>query len=77
MPFCYDGIVFLGLTAPDAGECCDAGAAKRKGSMFFFEKKNQKTFAPVDTRPNSNWAAYASEQKFFASFFQKRRPSLP
>jgi hypothetical protein len=40
--------------------------------MFFFEKKNQKTFAPSLTRPISKWAAYAQEQKFFASFFQKR-----
>jgi len=41
--------------------------------VFFFEKKNQKTF---------NHMAYASgdsataHQKFFASFFQKRRPSF-
>jgi hypothetical protein len=40
--------------------------------MFFFEKKNQKTFAPASTRPASNRATYAREQKFFASFFQKR-----
>jgi hypothetical protein len=43
--------------------------------MFFFEKKNQKTFAnwaePVrkDRSPNN--------QKFFASFFQKRSPCPP
>jgi hypothetical protein len=40
--------------------------------MFFFEKKNQKTFALLLTRPAATWAAYAKEQKFFASFFQKR-----
>ncbi len=39
--------------------------------MFFFEKKNQKTFA--------FWARLWGEsatavEKFFASFFQKRRP---
>jgi hypothetical protein len=45
--------------------------------MFFFEKKNQKTFASWHPRPTSNWAAYAREQKFFASFFQKRRPFFP
>jgi hypothetical protein len=39
--------------------------------MFFFEKKNQKTFALLLTRPAATWAAYAKEQKFFASFFQK------
>jgi hypothetical protein len=42
--------------------------------MFFFEKKNQKTFARWHTRRMSNWATDASEQKFFASFFQKRSP---
>jgi len=44
--------------------------------MFFFEKKNQKTFASWHTWPNSTGAAYANEQKFFASFFQKSRPFL-
>jgi hypothetical protein len=43
--------------------------------MFFFEKKNQKTFAtlaaalPAPPRLN--------RQKSFASFLQKRRPSFP
>jgi hypothetical protein len=37
--------------------------------MFFFEKKNQKTFAPA-VRASRN--ARALVQKFFASFFQKR-----
>jgi hypothetical protein len=40
--------------------------------QVFFEKKNQKTFACLASlcpeRPQPN------EQKFFASFFQKRRP---
>jgi hypothetical protein len=41
--------------------------------MFFFEKKNQKTF--------DNWACAVSAscdsiEKFFASFFQKRSASL-
>jgi hypothetical protein len=43
--------------------------------MFFFEKKNQKTFAGWHTRPRPKWTARATQQKFFASFFQKR--SLP
>jgi len=43
--------------------------------MFFFEKKNQKTFALAPPRPRSNRATYAQEQKFFASFLQKRRTS--
>jgi hypothetical protein len=41
--------------------------------MFFFEKKNQKTFAIW------GWSfrrGVAQWQKFFASFFQKRRPSF-
>jgi hypothetical protein len=41
--------------------------------MFFFEKKNQKTFGssapPVATESSGN-------QKFFASFFQKRSAFL-
>jgi len=41
-----------------------------EGRMFFFEKKNQKTFAFF-----ARWSEVRdSEQKFFASFFQKRRP---
>jgi hypothetical protein len=41
----------------------------RKARVFFFEKKNQKTFASLGTP----WAELRdSEQKFFASFFQKR-----
>jgi hypothetical protein len=42
--------------------------------MLFFEKKNQKTFAFWNTRPTSMSATHANEQKFFASFFQKRSP---
>jgi hypothetical protein len=38
--------------------------------MFFFEKKNQKTFAPLETGFGS--AEGLNLQKFFASFFQKR-----
>jgi hypothetical protein len=49
-------------------------ASSRK--MFFFEKKNQKTFAHWYPWPTSKPAAHASRQKFFASFFQKRRPSF-
>jgi hypothetical protein len=38
--------------------------------MFFFEKKNQKTFVFFSAR----WSEVRdSYQKFFASFFQKRR----
>jgi hypothetical protein len=42
--------------------------------MFFFEKKNQKTFGRCRGPPPS---IYPKIQKFFASFFQKRRPCLP
>jgi hypothetical protein len=41
--------------------------------MFFFEKKNQKTFAtggPGCCPRVGSWASRS--QKFFASFFQKR-----
>jgi hypothetical protein len=37
--------------------------------MFFFEKKNQKTFASLRTLVEMSATA---KQKFFASFFQKR-----
>jgi hypothetical protein len=47
---------------------------RRQESMFFFEKKNQKTFAIWHTWPTSAYAASAKGQKFFASFFQKIRP---
>jgi hypothetical protein len=40
--------------------------------VFFFEKKNQKTFALWRSRPSSPWSADAEWQKFFGSFFQKR-----
>jgi ABC-type phosphate/phosphonate transport system substrate-binding protein len=44
---------------------------------FFFEKKKQKTFAIGHTPRTSKWAAYAREQKLFASFFQKRSSCFP
>ena len=46
--------------------------------MFFFEKKNQKTFATFG-RSRTLVAVSDSErqlQKFFGSFFQKRTSSL-
>jgi len=39
--------------------------------MFFFEKKNQKTFVPWRTPVERLGLKY---QKFFAAFFQKRSP---
>jgi NAD(P)-dependent dehydrogenase (short-subunit alcohol dehydrogenase family) len=47
-----------------------------KQEVFFFEKKNQKTFALLGPWPVSKRAAHANAQKFFASFFQKRSPSF-
>jgi hypothetical protein len=41
--------------------------------MFFFEKKNQKTF--MSWHPPGR-EVRDSDQKFFASFFQKRRTFL-
>jgi hypothetical protein len=41
--------------------------------VFFSEEKKQKTFARL---ARFYPAAYANAQKFFASFFQKRRPSF-
>ncbi len=45
--------------------------------MFFFEKKNQKTFARLVTRPISQRATEARVQNSFDSFFQKRTRLLP
>jgi hypothetical protein len=50
--------------------------ARRQGRMFFFEKKNQKTFA---NWPRSQTQAVGPdsalrEQKFFGSFFKKEQP---
>jgi hypothetical protein len=42
--------------------------------MFFFGKKNQKTFARAVAGLSGDGAT--ADQKFFASFFQKRRPSF-
>jgi hypothetical protein len=42
--------------------------------MFFFEKKNQKTFSRCG---RCRLGPRLRRQKFFASFFQKRRPFLP
>jgi hypothetical protein len=50
------------------------GEAPAKRKQFFFEKKNQKTLAcwhPTVSASRPNF------QKFFASFFQKRRACLP
>jgi hypothetical protein len=41
--------------------------------MFFFEKKNQKTFA---LKVRAGGKVRDSAQEFFASFFQKRRTFL-
>jgi hypothetical protein len=41
--------------------------------MFFFEKKNQKL---LDFGAGDPATVHANEQKSFASFLQKRRPSL-
>jgi hypothetical protein len=50
------------------------GQSGEVSKLFFFEKKNQKTFTGLGRaspeRPKPN------RQKFFASFFQKRRPVL-
>jgi hypothetical protein len=42
----------------------DSAACERK--QFFFEKKNQKTFAILSARTGQIWA---NVQKFFGAFF--------
>jgi hypothetical protein len=50
----------------------------RARKQFFFEKKNQKTFAYSRHRLIGPFdpAALRKEQKFFVSFFQKRNTSF-
>jgi hypothetical protein len=45
----------------------------QRRKLFFFEKKNQKTFATRRTLPDGSATAV---QTFFGSFFQKRTASL-
>jgi len=52
-----------------------SGLVVKEDKMFFFEKKNQKTFICLAWGHWRTRASEPKEQKFFASFFQKR--SLP
>jgi hypothetical protein len=48
-------------------------------SVLFLKKKQQKDFYQFALGPNAklrDGATHANEQEFFASFLQKRRPSL-
>jgi hypothetical protein len=56
-------------------QCCIVHGAHGVviGKQFFFEKKNQKTFATWFALPERR---AINVKKFFASFFQKRRPSF-
>jgi hypothetical protein len=54
---------------------CYSASPGRQERMFFFEKKNQKTFISCPHNRHVHRAAPAApakEQKFFGSFFQKR-----
>jgi hypothetical protein len=62
-----------GPTQTTAGGNAQRGDCKRK--QFFFEKKNQKTFAFLGDVPIGQ-AASPNNQKFFVSFFQKRNSSF-
>jgi hypothetical protein len=48
----------------------------KEGRMFFFEKKNQKTFTH-GMRGSSEIGRVSRRQKFFGSFFQERTACLP
>jgi len=50
-----------------------AGATRSPG-MFFFEKKNQKTF--IYSESGRSLSAKKNEQKSLVSFFEKEKPSL-
>jgi hypothetical protein len=54
------------------------GRGERKGRMFFFEKKNQKTFSNGgrSLAPAAGSDSGRNLQKFFGSFFQKRTTSF-
>jgi hypothetical protein len=41
--------------------------------VFFFEKKEPKNFCSLAYAANAPWAANANWQKFFASFFSKKK----
>jgi hypothetical protein len=51
-----------------------AGGREEVRKQFFFEKKNQKTFARFTFLPIHTGAL--NRQKFFGSFFQKRTASF-
>jgi hypothetical protein len=55
--------------SPGCREGAFAVTLSKVSKQFFFEKKNQKTFATWQTPPDRTATAV---QKFFASFFQKR-----
>jgi hypothetical protein len=52
------------------------GSCEKGRKSFFFEKKNQKTFANCSLQRGrlGEFGAARNRQKFFASFFQKRSP---
>jgi hypothetical protein len=54
---------------PRGGEGRKARKRKKEEKKFFFEKKNQKTFVH---EARLLQYTYSINQKFFASFFQKR-----
>jgi len=54
--------------------CLACAHGKAEEEVFFFEKKNQKTFVCLDPRKTTQKTTEftrAQEQKFFGSFFQK------
>jgi hypothetical protein len=53
------------------GDVGDALHQKEKERMFFFEKKNQKTFAPWRTWPISKLVAHGRSKSFLLLFFKK------
>jgi hypothetical protein len=61
------------------GGAAGAGGAlgKVRKSLLFLKKKKQKDFSPLMSWRAFPVGAHAKEQKIFASFFQKRRPSFP
>jgi hypothetical protein len=64
----------LSSEAPNIGQ--DGGEDKEEGSSFSEEKEAKRLlFVGASEAPVA--ARTANDQKFFASFFQERSPSLP
>jgi hypothetical protein len=68
------GFARQGATLAEAAKPCSAAYGGEQSKRFFFEKKNQKIFAPWS--PAGRLRQVKNRGKFFGSFFQKRTACL-